>query len=89
MPLNPTAEDGGGEDKPWTFWKMQTETLESSEAKALPVHPAAQAAQEKGKKRRGVKRYAGIGAQASCVDQAGERAGRSRAAEKIHDCWEM
>lgn len=42
---------------------------ESSEAKALPVHPAAQAAQEKGKKRRGVKRYAGIGAQASCVDQ--------------------
>ena len=29
MPLNPTAEDGGGEDKPWTFWKMQTETLVS------------------------------------------------------------
>jgi len=37
--------------------------------KALPLHPAAEAALLRGKKRRGVKRYAGIGAQSSCVDQ--------------------
>ncbi|CAJ1378075.1 unnamed protein product [Effrenium voratum] len=35
----------------------------------LPVHPAAEAAKQRGKKQRGVKRYAGIGAQASNVDQ--------------------
>lgn len=36
----------------------------------LPIHPAVEAAQLAGKKRRGVKRYVGIGAQASSVDQA-------------------
>ncbi|CAE6959337.1 unnamed protein product [Symbiodinium natans] len=42
---------------------------ERGEKATLAVHPALEAAREKGKKPRGVKRYAGIGAQASSVDQ--------------------
>ena len=45
--------------------------------KVLPVHPAVEAAQLAGKKRRGVKRYVGIGAQASSVDQALQKADRA------------
>ncbi|CAE7849370.1 unnamed protein product, partial [Symbiodinium microadriaticum] len=42
---------------------------ERAEKANLAVHPALEAARAKGKRLRGVKRYAGIGAQASSVDQ--------------------